>query len=80
MARRIQRKRERGQTATEYLLVVSVAMLSLIGAAYTLALAASATPEESAEFANHAAGVVVGKIGTAPVHPDELLRNFKEDV
>ncbi len=47
-------------------------------AAYVLARAAGATPEESAEMANHAAGVVVGKIGTAPVYHAELLRSFQE--
>ena len=38
-----------------------------------LALAAGATPEEAAELANYAAGVVVGKLGTADCSPDELL-------
>jgi bifunctional ADP-heptose synthase (sugar kinase/adenylyltransferase) len=28
-------------------------------------------------MANHAAGIVVGKIGTATVTPEELLANFK---
>lgn len=38
-----------------------------------LALAAGATPEEAAELANYAAGVVVGKLGTADCSPNELL-------
>lgn len=38
-----------------------------------LALAAGATPLEAAEMANYAAGVVVGKIGTATCSPEELL-------
>jgi bifunctional ADP-heptose synthase (sugar kinase/adenylyltransferase) len=28
-------------------------------------------------FSNHAAGVVVGKIGTATVAPEELLASFQ---
>lgn len=37
-----------------------------------LALAAGATLEQAAHLANRAAGVVVGKVGTATVTPDEL--------
>jgi D-beta-D-heptose 7-phosphate kinase/D-beta-D-heptose 1-phosphate adenosyltransferase len=40
------------------------------------ALAARATPVEAAEISNHAAGVVVGKIGTATCSPDELSESF----
>ncbi len=40
--------------------------------ALTLALAAGASPREAAELANHAAGVVVGKVGTAVVTRAEL--------
>lgn len=47
-------------------------------AVFSLAHVAGATPEEAAIMANHAAGVVVGKVGTAPVYPDELLNSFKE--
>ena len=43
---------------------------------YTLALAAGAAPREAAEIANHASGIVVGKLGTATVHPAELLESF----
>lgn len=43
---------------------------------YTLALAAGATPREAAEVANHASGIVVGKLGTATVHRDELIDSF----
>lgn len=39
----------------------------------TAALAAGASLEEAAWLANHAAGVVVGKLGTATVTPAELL-------
>ncbi|MGE0129462.1 MAG: D-glycero-beta-D-manno-heptose-7-phosphate kinase [Blastocatellales bacterium] len=42
-------------------------------AALTLALASGANLNESAIIANHAAGVVVGKVGTAAVSRDELL-------
>lgn len=45
-------------------------------ATFTLAIAAGASPLESAILANHAAGIVVGKIGTATVSPDELLASF----
>lgn len=43
---------------------------------FTLALASGATPIEATELANHAAGVVVGKLGTATLTPDELLTSF----
>ncbi len=42
-------------------------------AGLVLALAAGARLETAAHFANAAAGVVVGKLGTATVTPDELL-------
>jgi D-beta-D-heptose 7-phosphate kinase/D-beta-D-heptose 1-phosphate adenosyltransferase len=45
-------------------------------ATFTLAIAAGATPREAAILANHAAGIVVGKIGTATVSPEELLASF----
>ena len=45
-------------------------------AAYTLALAAGATGVEAAEIANHAAGVVVGKLGTATLDVAELREMF----
>jgi rfaE bifunctional protein kinase chain/domain len=41
-------------------------------AALVLALAAGASLEDAAHFANAAAGVVVGKLGTATVTPQEL--------
>lgn len=46
-------------------------------ALYTLALCAGATPVEAAEVANHASGVVVGKLGTATLTPAELLASFE---
>jgi D-beta-D-heptose 7-phosphate kinase/D-beta-D-heptose 1-phosphate adenosyltransferase len=44
---------------------------------FTLAVAAGASPLEAALFANQAAGIVVGKVGTATVSPQELLACFK---
>lgn len=46
-------------------------------ASFTLAVAAGASPAEAAVFSNHAAGVVVGKVGTATVTPEELERSFQ---
>jgi D-beta-D-heptose 7-phosphate kinase/D-beta-D-heptose 1-phosphate adenosyltransferase len=43
-----------------------------------LALAAGASPLEAAELANFAAGVVVGKLGTATCAPNELLQHMRE--
>lgn len=45
---------------------------------YTLGIAAGASPEEAAELANHAAGVVVGKLGTATCTRRELEGSFLE--
>src|SRR5207249_2188255 len=47
-------------------------------ASLTLAVAAGASPIEAAVFSNHAAGVVVGKVGTATVSPEELIGSFEE--
>ena len=46
---------------------------------YTLGIAAGATPEEAAEMANHAAGIVVGKLGTATCSREELELSFLEN-
>jgi rfaE bifunctional protein kinase chain/domain len=46
-------------------------------ATFTLAIAAGASPLEATILSNHAAGVVVGKVGTAIVTPEELLASFK---
>jgi D-glycero-beta-D-manno-heptose-7-phosphate kinase len=48
-------------------------------ASFTLAIAAGASPVEAAIFSNYAAGVVVGKIGTATVRPDELLQIIRRE-
>src|SRR5688572_2071408 len=45
-------------------------------ATFTAAVAAGASPIEAAVLSNHAAGVVVGKVGTATVTPGELLASF----
>ena len=45
-------------------------------ATFTLAIAAGASPVEAAIISNHAAGIVVGKVGTATPSPEELLQSF----
>ena len=45
-------------------------------AALASALATGASMVEAAVFANHAAGIVVGKVGTGTVDPDELISTF----
>ena len=45
-------------------------------ATFTLAIAAGASPMEAAILSNHAAGIVVGKVGTATASPEELLNSF----
>jgi len=45
-------------------------------ASFTLAIAAGASPMEAAILSNHAAGIVVGKVGTAVTTPAELLKSF----
>lgn len=46
-------------------------------ATLTAALATGASPVEAAQLANQAAGIVVSKIGTARVDPDELRATLK---
>ncbi len=48
-------------------------------AVYTLSLVSGASPIVAAHIANCAAGIVVGKIGTATVASDELSRKLKEE-
>jgi len=45
-------------------------------ATLALALAARANAVEAAEISNHAAGIVVGKVGTATCSPEELRASF----
>jgi D-beta-D-heptose 7-phosphate kinase/D-beta-D-heptose 1-phosphate adenosyltransferase len=47
-------------------------------ATFTLAVAAGASPVEAAILSNHAAGIVVGKIGTATTSAEELLASFEK--
>lgn len=44
--------------------------------AFTLACASGANMEEAAVIANHAAGIVVGEVGTAVSTPEQLLKSF----
>ncbi len=46
-------------------------------ATLALAWAGGGTMEESAILANHAAGIVVGKVGIATVSQSELLTDFE---
>ncbi|HWX18837.1 MAG TPA: PfkB family carbohydrate kinase [Candidatus Binatia bacterium] len=46
-------------------------------ACFTLAIAAGASPLEAAMISNYAAGIVVGKVGTATVAPEELVESFR---
>jgi D-beta-D-heptose 7-phosphate kinase/D-beta-D-heptose 1-phosphate adenosyltransferase len=45
-------------------------------ATFTLGIAAGASSLEAAMLSNHAAGIVVGKVGTATTSPEELLKSF----
>lgn len=47
-------------------------------ATFTLAIAAGASPVEAAILSNHAAGIVVGKVGTATATTEELLASFAQ--
>ncbi len=49
-----------------------------VTATFTLALVSGATPVQAAELANRAAGVVVAKVGTVPVHFAELDEALKK--
>ncbi|GAB4418924.1 MAG: D-glycero-beta-D-manno-heptose-7-phosphate kinase [Thermodesulfovibrionales bacterium] len=49
-------------------------------AAFTLAYTSGATMQEAAVIANHAAGIVVGEVGTAVPTPDRLLKSLKTEV
>jgi D-beta-D-heptose 7-phosphate kinase/D-beta-D-heptose 1-phosphate adenosyltransferase len=48
-------------------------------AALACALATGATMLEAASFANRAAGIVVGKVGTATANAEELIQTFAAD-
>jgi D-glycero-beta-D-manno-heptose-7-phosphate kinase len=65
------------QTVAQEVFDVSGAGDTVI-ASFTLAVAAGASPLEATIFSNHAAGVVVGKFGTATVSPNELKSSFSK--
>jgi D-beta-D-heptose 7-phosphate kinase/D-beta-D-heptose 1-phosphate adenosyltransferase len=46
-------------------------------ALFTLALASGSSPREAAEISTHASSVVVGKLGTATLSPQELIESFR---
>lgn len=48
-------------------------------ATFTLAVAAGASPLEAAVISNHAAGIVVGKVGTATANAAELVESFDQN-
>ena len=48
-------------------------------ATLTLAMSAGAEISEAAIIANHAAGIVVGKVGTATVARQDLLKAISSD-
>ena len=64
-------------TVAQEVFDVSGAGDTVIGS-FTMAVAAGASPTEAAIISNHAAGVVVGKVGTATVEPAELISSFKD--
>lgn len=63
-------------TTAQEVFDVSGAGDTVIGS-FTVAVAAGASPLEAAVLSNHAAGIVVGKVGTATVTQAELLRCFR---
>ena len=69
-------------TGSQHLQTVARKVFDVTGAGDTvigtlaLARAGGATMEESAILANRAAGIVVGKVGTATVSRTELLSDF----
>ena len=46
---------------------------------FTAAMTAGLPGAEAAEIANHAAGIVVGKLGTATLTPEELFKSFSQN-
>lgn len=47
-------------------------------ATFTLAYASGATMEQAAIIANHAAGIVVGEVGTAVTTTEKILKSFRD--
>jgi len=50
-----------------------------VAATISLALCAGANLEDAAEIANHAAGIVVGKVGTATVSVEEIMESLQDE-
>ena len=74
----IERGRNAVQLATEAREVFDVSGAGdTVLAVLALALGAGASLRDAATLANVAAGIVVGKAGTAVVHPDELVRALR---
>jgi len=48
-----------------------------VTASFVLAVLAGASPETATAFANHAAGIVVGKTGTIPVTAAEMAADLE---
>jgi len=57
--------------------LLTVLVAACFGALAPSALAAGGSFEEAARLANHAAGVAVGKVGTATVSDRELVRTLR---
>jgi D-beta-D-heptose 7-phosphate kinase/D-beta-D-heptose 1-phosphate adenosyltransferase len=70
-------------SAPVYVATVAREVYDVTGAGDTVlatlaaALAARASLVEAAALANHAAGIVVGKLGTATASAEELVNSFK---
>ncbi|HZH91409.1 MAG TPA: D-glycero-beta-D-manno-heptose-7-phosphate kinase [Pyrinomonadaceae bacterium] len=73
-------------SAPVYVATVAREVYDVTGAGDTViatlaaALAAGASLVEAAALANHAAGIVVGKLGTATATVEELINSFKPEV
>ena len=72
---------ERGKKA-RHLATMAMEVFDVTGAGDTvvatlaLAVASGASLAEAADIANHAAGIVVGKLGTASASVDEIARSL----
>ena len=72
-----------GNASPVYVATVAREVYDVTGAGDTViatlaaALAARASLVEAAALANHAAGIVVAKLGTATASADELVNSFK---
>ncbi len=72
-----------GDAAPVYVKTAAREVFDVTGAGDTViamlavALAAGASMSEAAVLANHAAGIVVGKVGTATATPAEILKSFE---